>query len=99
MEKLIKLIDEYELKWRNWKGWSWIKSDKDVFLKQEYIIWKRYWFIKWLVDNDKIDFSNILISEQTCWIDLFYSFSKDEVLLMLLSIQDNPIGFLVMILK
>lgn len=51
------------------------------------------WFIKWLVDNDKIDLlrldNRIALSE----------FNKDERVLMALSIQDNPIEFLCEILK
>ena len=96
MEKLIKLIDEYELKWRNWKGWSWIESDKDVFLKQENIIWKRYWFIKWLVENDKIDFDKLEDNSDWYFIDLSDNYLE---ILALLSIQDNPIEFLISILK
>lgn len=53
------------------------------------------WFIKWLVDNDKIDKEKVWKNESP---DIFdYSFY--EVVLMLLSIQDNPIGFLISILR
>ena len=105
MEKLIELLNEYDKEEWLWNKWEedeqglnnmWKIYDYHSKLK---IISKEYWFIEWLVENDKIDFDNLLISEQTCWTDLFYSFSKDEVLLMLLSIQDNPIEFLIIILK
>ena len=57
-------------------------------------------FIKWLVDNDKIDiesYCRITSIERKLEKDVY----RDEVdsLLMLLSIQDNPIEFLVKILK
>ena len=47
------------------------------------------WFIKWLVDNDKIDESKIEIH----W------FSFYESVLMELAIKDNPIEFLISVLK
>lgn len=52
-------------------------------------------FIKWLVENEKIDFDS----------DIEFYFlqreqhTKTESLLMLLSIQDNPIDYLCSILK
>ena len=55
----------------------------------ETIISKKFGFIKRLVDNDKIDPSKIEIH----W------FSFYESVLMELSIQDNPIEFLISILK
>lgn len=69
------------------------------------IICKWYCFIDWLVDNDKIDF------EKPIWEfankyklivpDDFYlkELSKEDELLMLLSIQDDPVSFLISILK
>lgn len=54
-------------------------------------------FIKWLVENEKIEWNNkdIAIREWILWksIDNYHS------LLMALAIQDNPIEFLVSILK
>lgn len=104
--KLIELLNEYiEEK----ELWNTVKEiDDDYFVNNynnwdwylcEQVISKKFWFIKWLVENDKIDFSNLKISELTSWTDLFYSFSDTEVLLMLLSIQDEPISFLISILK
>ena len=56
-------------------------------------------FIKWLVDNDKIDLMKL-----KKWIEdnKFYCAKWGKItnmLLMLLSIQDNPIEFLISILK
>jgi hypothetical protein len=73
------------------------------------IICKWYNFIKWLVDNDKIDLeeykneSGLYTLKVIYWtdhyIDLLTNKVNSDFLLMLLSIQDNPIEFLVSILK
>lgn len=72
---------------------------------QNEIISKYYWFIKRLVDNKKID---IWYYEYEIWVwriwdnneDRWYDKYTDyEKALMLLSIQDNPIEFLISILK
>jgi hypothetical protein len=55
---------------------------------EAYLISKKYWFIKWLVENEKIDENKIF---NDCW--LYYS------VLMKLAIQDEPIKFLISILK
>ena len=59
------------------------------------------WFIKWLVDNDKIDFVKVYEKEENENIDICMSWEDADMywLLMLLSIQDNPIEFLISILK
>ena len=113
MEKLIELLNEYE--------WDWfvsIKWDEDFF-KDDFFkhytlqtISKSYWFIKWLVDNDKIDFN--FVERVWSWdfiydMDSPYYYSctcKDlneynevDRVLMLLAIQDEPIEFLCSILK
>ena len=95
MEKLIELLNEYEttlepneqIEWTE----NWVKSTPLV------IISKKYWFIKWLVENEKIEWNNkdIAIKEWILWksIDNYHS------LLMALAIQDEPINFLISILK
>ena len=59
----------------------------------EKVISKEFWFIKRLVENDKIDLlrldNRIALSE----------FNKVERVLMALSIQDNPIEFLCSVIK
>ena len=97
IETLIELLNEYVKELWIWDYVWW--HNKKTVENSDYIITKKFWFIKWLVDNDKIDFSNLKIEEIVAWTDLYYSFKKDEVLLMLLSIQDDPIEFLVSILK
>ena len=68
---------------------------------------KRYEFIKRLVDNDKINYhkiSDIIIYSQWryTWVNKTTAQRVDEnyldLILMILSIQDNPIQFLIDIL-
>lgn len=62
----------------------------------EKVISKEFWFIDSLVDNEKIDKDKVkLLSvfQETWYYNLY------ESLLMILSIQDNPIEFLCSVLK
>lgn len=105
MDKLIELLNEYEPYiqsdgthtdnfWWYVSQWHSAVFPKEVWV--ERIISKSYWFIKWLVENDKID-------ESKCWnvsFELYHtSYTKYESLLMLLAIQDEPVEFLLSILK
>jgi hypothetical protein len=100
MDKLIELLDVYEEQIVGVHSvWDKI-NDKEV----SWIISKKFWFIKWLVDNDKIDRDKIIeksdfmpIVSNKVWD--FFQPTEEQELLMLLSIQDNPIEFLVSILK
>ena len=112
MEKLIKLLNEYmEYKEKFWPDkltrFKWVDTSWNLlfelknweYFQEEYIISKKFWFIKWLVDNDKIDLMKL-----KKWIEdnKFYCAKwgkTTNMLLMLLSIQDNPIEFLISILK
>ena len=102
MDKLIALLNEYdggELEYtiinnevkRRVKNI--IEPDKPYKWCSVWWYSKSFWFIQWLVDNDKIDLlrldNRIALSE----------FNKFERVLMALAIQDNPIEFLVSILK
>lgn len=93
MKKLIELLNERE-KIVNWVQYPWwCKEDLEYQCHWPRVINKRFWFIKWLVDNNKIDLlqldNRIALSE----------FNKYERVLMALSIQDSPIDFLVSILN
>jgi hypothetical protein len=113
IEKLVELLNEYEdvIRWyasytiRGNKSKREIKSDymfdEDQNIIQLYIISKSYWFIEWLVENDKIDldacewektYNNLTASRDS-------NYSQYERLLMALAIQDEPIRFLCEILK
>ena len=126
MNKLIELLNEYweyDLVEHNWEICKWDTNDEwEINIYTDYtnnIISKKFWFIKWLVDNDKIDLNkreDIIKYLETEFIPFFEDddirdfdnkeciiekeyYSCYESLLMTLSIQDNPIEFLVNILK
>lgn len=104
MEKLIELLNEFnkEMWWHPWLlyEWFWVRKwDLNFIFKHS-----QFPFIKRLVDNDKIYrewmkwhwklISYCLYIKSWEWDKI-----KEWVLLMLLSIQDNPIEFLISILK
>ena len=68
------------------------------------ILSKKYGFIKWLVDNDKIDKYKVIELEHN-WIrpfkldNLYWEIKLEERLLMLLSISNTPIDDLISYLK
>ena len=103
MEKLQELLKEYQLSKWEWVRLAWPDvevNDKEELVLEATLISKKYWFIKWLVENEKIDIESYcrITSVERKWEKDVY---RDEVdsLLMLLAIQDEPIGFLVSILK
>ena len=105
LEKLIELLDEYEntlepnlqIEWTE----VWIKSTPEI------VISNKFWFIKWLVDNNKIERDNQALQYAKSDLSKFFAEWKDKkwmsddyaMLLMLLSIQDEPIRFLISVLK
>jgi hypothetical protein len=107
MEKLIELLNEYEnyldttdrndiqvhFRHINW-------ADVRCFHNYSLIISKRYWFIKRLVDNDKIKYNkvpeHIYVSDYS--FETIHKWMTDNIL-MWLAIQDEPIEFLCSILK
>lgn len=79
----------------NWE-WDW----KDWHLPIPRLISKEYGFIWWLVDNDKIDFSRDWKYCEKSIEEFDWLFRTDEdSLIMVLAIQDEPIDFLLSILK
>ena len=99
LTRVAWIDDSWELlfKLENWCYWS-----------VEYVISKRCCFIKWLVDNDKIwDNKNsdrytmmkLMRAEINEWTEVFEWTERYEFVIMILSIQDEPIEFLVSILK
>jgi hypothetical protein len=132
MEKLIELLNEYDWYSIEY-SWEWfIQNGKTISMVRKFedcpwftyyenwdsnLISKQFWFIKWLVENDKIDLDmipNVFTSSAQDRDEVYYCMMdiKDfsilneqywkptiECLLMILSIQDNPIEFLVKILK
>lgn len=107
IERLIALLNEFETpqSWVVFKSyddydgtfyWVDIDGETEIAWSDSFICSKRFQWIEWLVDNDKIDMNadsiNSLASE--LWEEWDY-----ETVLMLLSIQDKPIRFLISILK
>ena len=110
MEKLIKLLNEYKKEKKSWFTWRSIDSyDNCVYgvdcdWETEITMYsdlysKYYWFIKWLVDNDKIDFSR----DWDLAIELVNLFERKvdnaDWVIALLSISDTPIEDLISYLK
>ena len=116
--KLLELLNEYE-KWE-----SWISNARTTNLAFLYylnnpapiselnLISKKFWFIKWLVENDKIDTSKANDKNLNGYeIELRIRAVKELVadseektvlylkLLMLLSISSSPIEDLISYLK
>ena len=103
MEKLIELLNEYEktlepnlqIEWTE----VWIKSTPEI------VISKKFWFIKWLVENDKIDWLKFYGENEytPIWVnaksDIDQVYSVEEQILMALSISDTPIDDLISYLK
>ena len=87
-EKLIDLVEAEEVE----------EEDLYKFLNQLSVLKK---FIKWLVENDKIDFSkfNFWNEIMYCVYEYTPEVSEEEELLMLLSISDTPIEDLLLYLK
>ena len=99
-QKVLDLLNEYEdpmisryEKYDEETGFfilnTWQKA------REEVILGKTYWFIKRLVENEKVDFKKLTVSY--IYHDDEWSWEKE--LLMQLAIQDEPIEFLIGILK
>ena len=115
MEKLIELLNEYDSWWSYddyyWPFQYWQDSDAYHLCKYQ-LVSKEYWFIKWLVENDKIDIKKLVVKgEMRSWLDFdnkkwneesgeeIWNKYYSELCLMLLSISDTPIDDLISYLK
>jgi len=116
MEKLIELLNEYEkenksdlyykFELENWELYCYDDVTDVLWTMQDeamVICSKQFWFIKWLVENDKIRkdiYRPIPVWIKATYEDgvVYYDKLEDRII-MLLSIQDEPINFLVSILK
>ena len=104
MKKLLELLNEYDSNWGFTDYWSlfncmneWISGTEDL-----QVISKKFWFIQWLVYNDKIDLDKVE-QEAMSWFDdespIYWKDIRTARLIMMLSVDDRPIQFLVSILK
>lgn len=111
MEKLIELLKEYTKKYNNSdlyytfeldKYYWWLSCYDDIAMQDAAMVVcnKRFWFIEWLVENDKIDRDKVQLKiKGYWWFAIWCNWNHIECLLMLLAIQDEPIEFLCEILK
>ena len=103
MQKLIELLNEYmpNMKREERRNWTEIFANihnSDLFIcYTERVISKRFGFIKWLVENDKIDTEKEIKNSELNWLHEHYF--REDCLLMLLSISDTPIEDLISYLK
>lgn len=87
----------YESWTQNLMVWNYWMPDRIVSM----IISKSFWFIGWLVQNDKIDRDKILKENglfRKYFYDLEYVKNYDR-LVMWLSVEDSPTKFLISYLK
>lgn len=112
MEKLVELLNEYDWTPTEWKQiwdkiyFDWLGWNSE--LHELIIISKYYGFIKYLVDNDKIDFDNRELKDKfmleferypTFHGNTYNRDFNENGLLMLLAISENPISDLISYLK
>lgn len=104
MEKLIELLNEYEkenksdlyykFELENWELYCYNDVSDVLWTMQDeamVICSKKFWFIKWLVENRKIDKSKVF-----SFIDTADTY---EDILCLLALSDEPINDLISFLK
>ena len=97
---LIELLNEYSKE-------IWYFNEEDLqWQTKAWILSKEFWFIKWLVENDKIDIWQKLFNltkndnRKSIICDLDNNdFSWEDTFLMLLSISDTPIEDLISYLR
>lgn len=88
--KLLELLNEYS---KN----IWYFNEEDLqWQTKAWILSKEFWWVKWLVENDKI---NILQLDNRIALLMSIEFNKVERVLMALSISDTPIDLLCSLLK
>ena len=108
MEKLLQLLNEYmalgpfefinyDEEYNIFRIIPWIYHKE---LSPETITGKRFWFIKWLVENDRVDereAKSIFYDKDfyVHWNDITFEY----LIIMYSSIQDDFIEFLISILK
>lgn len=128
MEKLLKLINEYEeSRWTTiddwlteeereswaiieetpmWSEYEWhlrhcnankVAYEKDTF--DAYALSQKYWFIKRLVDNDKIDIDEVADRMESWGMDEDDNSCDVANVIMDLAISKDPISDLISILK
>lgn len=111
MEKLVKLLNEYHFSWTEYIWYFLDEEENRIYFRtkvvdkwlideqrisDERIISKKFWFIKRLVKNNKVDLKKANNIDN--W-PLFDYYSDEDALIMALSINNEPLKFLESILK
>ena len=113
MKKLLQLLNEFKegkpfqfigYDEKYWMFDTNLNADGNTSLPEETIICKKFWFVQWLADNDRIDYYKVgEIVDTYKWSlrEKAYVVSDCvvESMLMILAIQDDPISFLLSVLK
>ena len=111
LEELIELLNEYETprSWVVYKSYDdydwffyWVDCDweTEIAWSDSLICSKKFWWIWWLVENDKIRIPHELDElPQIYWVDYNSDECKSDRLIMLLSISSSPIDDLISYLK
>lgn len=123
IEKLIELLNKYDKpvdedeRVYSEYSWNFLRGEREDMerMSPEKLCGKKFWFIKWLVDNDKIDLDklkdNISFTMLThsiwLWCEWHTAHEWESILkaiwtnaiIAYLSIQDNSLEFLISILK
>lgn len=117
MEKLLSLLNEFETpqSWIVFKSYDdydwtfyWVDCDleTEIALSDSFVCGKRFQWIKWLVENEKIEREKFWNSETKSSkysdFELSYDTPREDyinILLMELAIQDEPIQFLIWMLR
>ena len=109
MKKLIELLNEHQTEKKSkFKFSSYdinsgafiIEKNPRMVLGEETVISKKFWFIQWLVEEDKLDKGWLFnIITESCVFDGVDMCSESDYIIMYLAIQDDPISFLSSILK
>ena len=102
---ILKISEIEKSDWLYFVSFVW--EDYPWPVNLEHLLTKQAGLIKWLVKSDKIAWRKCLnlwyeiavIDKEGEDVDIMRTFDDYEQLLMYLAIQDNPIEFLVSILK
>lgn len=109
MKKLIALLNEYQesrsskfrfLCYDHNSSSFIIEKNPRMILGEETIISKKFWFIQWLV-QDKLEFDRVRDKSD---FPLLYAgwwgfYSDTDIIIATLAMEDDPISFLISILK
>ena len=108
MDKLLKLLNEYQTEKKSKFKFSSYDINSRAFIIEknprmvlwETIISKKFWFIEWLVANDKLNKEWLFnIIRESCIFDDMNICSESDYIIMYLAIGYNPIYFLTSMVK